>query len=494
VHSCTVVVTRERALMTVLAALLVASYASFAQAPASNESSRFAAVRAMVERGGITIDPDAATTADLARRGDHVYSDKAPGTALLAVPAYAAYAIVVRQLGADLPAFARESQLRGQAALGEDRLFLNPAFRRAVYVCNLSTNVVAGVALGLAFLGLLQRWGVRARDALLATLALGLGSQIFAYSTMFFGHVLAAAALFGAFVCLDRVPTGPRRWTIAAGFLAGLGVLIELPVVLGAAILAVSLATMPAPDARTRWRRVAGFAAGAVGPLVALAWYQTVAFGAPWSTGYAHVANPTFAAGMAHGILGVGWPRPVVLLQLLLSPSRGLFYLSPVLALAAWGLVCGVRAPGSRHRALTALAIVVAFWLLNGGYYMWWGGAALGPRHCIPALPFLALGFAWYLPAPGWRGDLFVVLLAVSLVSQLAAVAVSPLAPPGVDALFAYVYPQLVHGTVARLPGSSNLGMWLGLHGPASLLPLLLLWSAAAVALARLTSETTAPG
>ena len=164
-----------RAVTVVLAALLLASYASFVQAPASNEISRFDLVRAIVERGHIDIDPDAETTADLARHAGHAYSDKAPGAALLAVPVYAAYAAVVRATGGALPAVARESRLRGQPVLGEDRLFLNPSFRRAVYLCNLATNVVAGVALGLLFFALLQRWGMRARKALLATLALGLG-------------------------------------------------------------------------------------------------------------------------------------------------------------------------------------------------------------------------------------------------------------------------------------------------------------------------------
>jgi hypothetical protein len=226
-----------------------------------------------------------------------------------------------------------------------------------------------------------------------------------------------------------------------------------------------------------------------MGPLLALAAYQTAAFGVPWSTGYAHVANPTFAAGMAHGVLGVGWPRPTVLLLLLVGRTRGLLYVAPVLALAFVGLVRGVRAPESRRRALSAGAIVVAFLLMNAGYYMWWGGAALGPRHVIPALPFLCLGFAW-LPAqwlPGgptaaepparqWPLDLFVVLLAVSVVNQLAAVAVSPLVPPGVEVLFAHTYARLVRGEIAILPGSTNLGMLLGLRGVISLLPLLVAW------------------
>jgi hypothetical protein len=465
---------------TGLAALLLVSYGYFMPAPASNELSRFALVRSLVERGRIDIDPFAETTPDVARQGEHAFSDKAPGAAFLAAPAYAAWAGVRRLWHAPAPAFRRESQLRGTPVLGEDRLFLSPAFRRAVYVCNLGTNVVAGALLGALFFGLLVRWGLPPTAAVMAMVALNLGSLIFAYSTMFFGHVLAATALFGAFVALDhrtRAPDRRDRWTLLAGLLAGVAVLVELPVALGALILAVYLATDPADlGTRDRLRTLALFAVGATPPLLALAVYQTAAFGAPWSSGYAHVANPTFAAGMAQGILGVGWPRPQVVLALLVGRARGLLYVAPVLALAIVGLVRGVRDRQTRRRAVTASAIVVAFLLMNAGYYMWWGGAALGPRHVVPALPFLCLGFAWFLPAQRWQGDLFVVLLGISVINQLAAVVVSPLAPPGGDVLFGHVYRHLVHGDVAILPGASNVGLLLGLPGPFSLLPLLALW------------------
>jgi hypothetical protein len=262
-------------------------------------------------------------------------------------------------------------------------------------------------------------------------------------------------------------------------------VLVELPLVLGAVILAAHLATDPAdPRPRDRVRALALFGAGAVPPLLGLAAYQTAAFGAPWSSGYAHVTNPTFAAGMAHGILGVGWPRPQVALALLFGRARGLLYVAPVLALAIVGLVRGVRDGQTRRRAVTASAMVIAFLLMNAGYYMWWGGAAWGPRHMVPALPFLGLGFAWLLPAPGWQrgwqGDLFVGLLGLSVLNQLAAVVVSPLAPPEGDLLFGHVYRHLFRGEVAILPGAANVGLFLGLRGPLSLLPLLALWGVAA--------------
>jgi hypothetical protein len=125
---------------------------------------------------------------------------------------------------------------------------------------------------------------------------------------------------------------------------------------------------------------------------------------------------------------------------------------------------------------------VASFLLMSAGYYMWWGGAALGPRHVIPALPFLALGIPWAVRARDGEGVtragvlVLGVLLVISLLNQLGAVAVSPLVPFGPDVLVDHVYGHLRRGEVAILSGSANGGMLLGLRGPVSLLPLVLLW------------------
>jgi hypothetical protein len=451
-----------------LALLLFASLAYFMPAPASNELSRFALVRALVERGSLAIDPDAETTADRARVGEHSYSDKAPGASLLAAPAYFAYLRIADVVGVPRPAVARESRMRVLLPGAEDRLFLSPSLRRAVYVCNLFSNALAAAALAAMFFPLLGAWGLPARRALLLTVAVVAGTLLFPYGTVFFGHVLAAAGLFVAFALLER--GSPLR----AGLAAGTAVLVELPAALGAAVLVGAILTGP-----VRARALARFALGALPPLLVLAAYQTAAFGRPWSTGYGHLVDPTFAAGMGQGLLGVGWPRPGAFLAMWLGRERGLLYLAPVLIFAVIGLGRGLARPESRRRAAIAGAMVLGFALLSSGYYMWWGGAAAGPRHFIPALPFLGLGLVWlgpWLDRPVVRVA-FAVTLGLSIANQLAVTTVSPLAPHEIDLLFEHTWPRLVRGEVAILPGSTNLGLLLGLQGARSLLPLLGLWA-----------------
>src|SRR5262245_39122619 len=79
----------RRATAVALAAFLFVSYAYFYQAGGWNQNSRFALVRAIVEEHELSIDKTMRfrgerVTGDVARVGDHFYSDKAPGLALLA--------------------------------------------------------------------------------------------------------------------------------------------------------------------------------------------------------------------------------------------------------------------------------------------------------------------------------------------------------------------------------------------------------------------------
>ena len=492
-----------------LGLLLAVSYAYFLPKPAWNEISRFDLVKALVERRSVNIDPDHPTTADKAHLDGHYYSDKAPGASLLATPAYAGYLAWLKLRGAPRPQWLFESQLRRpdlgpppMPAPGEHRpVVFNDAFLRAVYVCNLFTGVPAGAACVVLLFLFLARGGVAPDRALASALALGLGSPLFAYATMFFGHVLAGGFLFAAFAALSpafehdgrfgRWSTlwGPGRLLVAGGLL-GMAVLTELPAALAAALLAGYAWLRLEPGGRLRGLGL--LAAGALPPLAALAAYHTAAFGHPLRTGYAYVVYPTFAAGMAQGWFGISWPRPAALAGMLFGRSRGLLYVSPVLALGFVGLLRGLwrpdpdgRAGGQRRALVVSLAVVAALALLNAGYYMWWGGAALGPRHLVPALPFLAMGLPLAFAQQRRWWIVCGTLLAISVLNQLAAVAVSPLVPYGPDVLVEHVWPRLLAGRVAILPGATNVGLLLGLRGWTSLLPLLALWAFGLAAIVR---------
>jgi hypothetical protein len=172
-------------------------------------------------------------------------------------------------------------------------------------------------------------------------------------------------------------------------------------------------------------------------------------------------------------------PRLVAMVGLLVGPRRGLFFVAPATLIALAALL---------HRAFkyvdrtsrVALAAGAAMYLANSGYYMWWGGAAAGPRHLVPVLPLLGYGFAAAWNSP--RARLVLVLLGlVSFASMVALTAVGLEAPERGNVLVDYVLPNIARGRVAITPGSSNLGLCLGLRGPLSLVPLVA-WTAAGLA------------
>src|SRR3981189_769254 len=90
---------RRRALL--ISATVFISYAYFYQGGGWNQNSRFDLVRAMVERGTLRIDAYHENTQDKAYYQGHYYSDKAPGVALLALPAAAIARPLLRATGVD---------------------------------------------------------------------------------------------------------------------------------------------------------------------------------------------------------------------------------------------------------------------------------------------------------------------------------------------------------------------------------------------------------
>jgi hypothetical protein len=69
--------------------VLAAAYTYFFPLPGYNQDSRLDLTRSIVEHGTLSIDAYHHNTGDKALFAGHYYSDKAPGQALLAVPAVA---------------------------------------------------------------------------------------------------------------------------------------------------------------------------------------------------------------------------------------------------------------------------------------------------------------------------------------------------------------------------------------------------------------------
>ena len=474
---------RLRADRRLLAPALLATFvtlAYFVGPPGWNQNSRFALTRALVERAEVTIDPDHFTTGDKSFRDGHFYSDKAPGASLLAVPAYALFHGLRALLGGEAPE-ARLVPLDPLEALAErevdpderrpgDRVAYNQSFRLALHLCRLlSTSLLAVAGVAAFYLLALRQLAGDRRAALACALVYGLATPALVYGAAFYGHQACADLLLLALAAIVVGDPRARATPLVAGLCLGLAVLCEYPAAVPVVILVALALALRGP------RFAAWTAVGGLPSALALALYHTLAFGHPLKTGYDFVYLAEFAAGMEIRY-GIHAPDPRVLLELLFGTYRGLFYLAPVLLLAAWGVVTELSSRTSSERrrvALAALAVVAFYLLLNAGYYMWDGGAAFGPRHCVPMLPFLALGLA---PALRAAPRLFTVLALLSAAQMLLGVATGPEAPQHGNPLWAHAWPRLQSTAAGTYLGATNLGLLLGLPGAWSLAPLLALW------------------
>src|SRR6266853_4961180 len=144
------------------------SFLYFYEGGGWNQNSRFDLLRAIVERHTLQIDAYHENTQDKAHFKEHYYSDKAPGLVFLAVPFAMTARPVLRIVGLD------PESPRGEVALSY-----------VVSACAVALpTALAGVC--LFFLGL--RFGGGSGGAAFGTLAMCLGTPMWAYASLFWAH------------------------------------------------------------------------------------------------------------------------------------------------------------------------------------------------------------------------------------------------------------------------------------------------------------------
>lgn len=419
------------AALFVLVWLSCAWFGSWERNP--NHAVRLFAAMAIVEEGSATIDRYEALTIDKARFGDHFYSDKAPGMTIMALPAVALANAWTGERGAGFTAF-DDGRFDRFLRL---RLWLAAATGPALLTA-LAAMLVWHMALVVT-----RSPGA----ALFAGLGYGLGTPAWGWSTTLFGHAAVAGLLFVAFWAVWRGSNGARvslRHAALAGAALGWALVVEHSALLAA--LPVGLFAL--------WRlrrcgadgvRAGGVAvlagAAALLPLVA---YNLFAFGTPVRVAYEGVQG---FEGMRQGLFGLTYPKLGVLWELLVGRFRGIPWVAPVLVLAPLGCWAALRRgaeTGSRDLWVAAAAAAFVPILVNAAYVYWDGGNSTGPRHAVPALPFLAMALApaWMWMREQWLHALALVLLALSAAVNCAIASAEIMAPAWV--------PDAVHDAVLR--------------------------------------------
>jgi hypothetical protein len=459
------------------------SYAYFYEGAGWNQNSRFDLVRAIVEQGTLRIDDFQQNTEDKAFANGHYYSDKAPGLALLAVPAAWAGRALLRVRGVD------PASPRGVVDL---------AYWVTLWAIALPMAAACACLFWIAI-----ELGCSVSASAFAALALGLATPMWAYSTLFWGHALAGACLVFAFACAlrlrrDASSAGAMFWGLALGLTAGWATVTEYPSAPASAMVAgLALVSVWKDEWRRRLCVALGIGAGAFPCVLALMAYQHAAFGSVFHPSYAYYPPGAFS-WMSHGYMGLTYPRVDVALKLLFSCRRGLLFSGPVALLAPFGLRMLWKQPATHAAAVTAAAIAAYYFLFHASFSSWPAGWSYGPRYMSPGLPLLCLGLAplWDHARPTGRIVLG-ALAAAGVGLTLMAVSVSAQPPDEFHCpLRQFYWPSFWAGRFSlnlgavllsaeqgtnQVHGAFNLGQLAGLHGLASLIPLLAGWAFAIV-------------
>ena len=382
--------------------LLVFLFAYFHHpSPGSGVDARLDLAMALVDPGSLNIDAYRDNTHDMTEVGGHFYSDKPPLPSLLGAPVYAAARAAARLFGRAL------------------------SFRAAGYAVTLATATLLSLAVLLLLFRHLAAYAP-AGPRLFAVTACALGTLALPYAILFFSHAFAAFFCLAAFVfAFRRVRGEGGTGAVAlAGLFAGLAILSEYPTGLIALFLLGYLLTR----ARRPAEIAAYLAPAFLLPAVALGVFNALSFGSPFHLGYAKPVLPMYGEAMSHGLFGVTLPSLRALGYLLFSPSRGLFFLAPVLLLAVPGLVMMIRDRAWRREGVLIAAIACGHLLFNAAYHQPGGGTSYGPRHLVPIVPFLIVPAYVFAASSGraWRA-LAAFLAVVSVGITFAATAIEPL-------------------------------------------------------------------
>jgi hypothetical protein len=433
--------------LLVIALAYLYAFPYFPRIQSANELPRVYLVRAIVDDGTFAIDTGVKRwggTADVSPSRGHMYSNKAPGSSLLVVPAYAAV-----------------SWISGP-----------PSLAFTMWLC----RVVAGVIPALAFLWLMWRFLDRFTPdpavRRLVLIAYGLGSLAMTYALLYYSHQLAALCIASAWIFAVDVVERKRsvRWMAAVGLFAGAAPLVDYQAAFAGVPIAIYLVAKLWRWPKRELAVALAIAAGAAAlPIAILLAYHTVCFGSPLRTGYD--ATQTFAHFHQQGFLGISELRAEAFWGSFFTPDNGLFVLSPWLLLAIPGGVLLWRR--DRATTLVCAAVAIIYILFISSISFWRGGWGVGPRYITAMLPFcvplVAVAIEHWRAKPVLLGALCGTIVSAVIIYCLTTITF-PYWPDSLkNPLYEVTFRLLADNAVAP-----NLSNAIGIRGVLGVAPLLL--------------------
>lgn len=364
-------------------------------------------VMSMVENKTFSLDPYYGLHVDIFQnppeaRVQGAHHGANPGISMIAALPYAALrplvdVVVERELASRPPADSviyRDDRPRRVAFYGEIReRGLDIRFGLVSAITQVFTMAPLTAAMVVAMADVLLILGLTAPLVFTGALLFAFGTPVF-FRTAYLNQNLAIAVLaFAAFLLLwnpgRRVRWGPTGRVVLAGFLGGLCLLNDYSGGLALALLGVyacwtrfATDSFPAAIRTGLW-----YTLGALGPILALWYYQWASFGHPFLPPQHWMAPVEW---IEVGYQGVGGFVPELFFQLLIDPRFGLFVVAPALALALAAPFLR-RFPMPRAELLFCLSMALVFVLFFSTVQYTRLQWVTGFRYLAPIVPFLFL-------------------------------------------------------------------------------------------------------
>jgi hypothetical protein len=349
------------------------------------------------------IEP-AAVSGDLAYADGHLHPNKAPGVSLLAAAPYFVIYRFEKLFGFDPDDW---WTLTCNA-------WLTSAFSEGLLS---AIGCVLVFRLALAFsLGKIV-------PSVLTAIAFALGTMFFPLATLLQDQNIAAVLLVASFYLLFDLKHAPyggpvpdipehsrRRQVLLSGFFAGLAVICNYVPIVAVPLLGAYLGWGLREKRLWRW-----FALGVAGPLLLLGIYNLVCFGSLLTSNYQYVNPEMGHTNRADAGMLVA-PRWDVLLTILFSPFRGMFFSAPVLLMGVYGLFSLIRDRQWRTEGCLFASVFALYLWFNASFGPWHGGWIVVPRYLGPAIPFVAVPMVFgFIRFPKITGALAIISVAVNL-------------------------------------------------------------------------------
>ena len=339
----------------------------FPRTPNPNEYSRIYQIRSIVETGHLYLDEmieKYGHLMDKSRYMGHYYSDKSFGLTLIGVPFYAVYHFIFGSV--------------------KDNEWLK--YFLSIF-CVALPNMIF---LYFFYMAYIEKHAGRSFKEL-SVIAYMIGTIVFTYSALFYSHVTGSVLCAMGFMLIDRkISNHDFRFVPLLGLFLGLAVIVEFPLALICLWLTAYAGIYVL--SQKKYKSVLSFSVCFIMPVLLQLYVNYLSFGNPFSLGYAKKSSVEQVYYHSHGLFGVALPTWESFWGILISPSRGLFYFSPVLIFIIPILIKMIKKTATRLQGIIITGILCTYTFFAASVFDWQAGWTVGPRYYLPVIPFILIG------------------------------------------------------------------------------------------------------